>query len=83
MEDIPGCIVAPGLPGPDQGVDWLSCRPILPMVKNVSSLDCLLLVACAKNPQTVKNTKNSRFSHSCIDSRTTLTQIGTPLDLGY
>ena len=62
MEDIPGCIVGPGLPRPDQGVDWLSCSPILALVKNLSSLDWLLLVACAKGPQTLKNTKNSKFS---------------------
>ena len=60
MEDIPGCIVAPGLPRPDQGVDWLNCSPILALVRNLSSLDWLLLVACAKGPQTLKNTKNSK-----------------------
>ena len=62
MEDIPGCIVAPGLPRPDQGFDWLICSPILALVKNLSSLDWLLLVVCAKDPQSVKNTKNSKFS---------------------
>ena len=62
LEDIPGCIVAPGLPTPDQGVNWLSCSPVLALARNLSSLDCLLLVACAKGRQTLKNTKNSKFS---------------------
>ena len=61
MEDIPCCIVAPGLPSPHHGVDWLICSPILTLMKNLSSLDWLLLVACAKGPQTLKNTKNSKF----------------------
>ena len=62
MENIPGRIVTPGLPRPDQRVGWLICSPILALVKNLSSLDWLLLVACAKGPQTLKNTKNSKFS---------------------
>ena len=62
MEDIPGCIVSPGLPRPDQRVDWLICSPILALVKKFSSLDGLLLVACAKGPQTLKNIKNAKFS---------------------
>ena len=62
MEDIPGCTVAPGLPRPRQAVDWLICSPIFGLVKNFSSLDWLLLVACAKGPQALKNTKNSKFS---------------------
>ena len=62
MEDILGRIVAPGLSRPDQGADWLICSPIVALVKNLSSLDLLLLVACAKGPQTLKNTKNSKFS---------------------
>ena len=40
----------------------LSCSPILALVKNPSLLYWLLLVACAKAPQTLKNTKNSKFS---------------------
>ena len=62
MEDIPGRIVAAGLPRPDQGVNCLICSPILALVKNLSSLDLLLLVAFSKAPQTLKNTKNSKFS---------------------
>ena len=62
MDDIPGCIVAPGLPRPDQGVDWLSCSPIVALVKDLSSLDWLLLVTCAMGQQTLKNTKNFKFS---------------------
>ena len=62
MEDIPRRIVPPGLPRPDQGVDWWICSPILGLVKNSSSLDRLLLVACAKGPPTLKKTKNSKFS---------------------
>ena len=62
MKDIPVRIVAPGLARPDQGVDWLICKPILALVKNFSSLDWLLLVACAKGPQTLKNKRNSKFS---------------------
>ena len=62
MEDIPGRIVARGLPKPDQGINWLKRSPILALVKNLSSLDWLLLVACAKGPKTLKNTKNSEFS---------------------
>ena len=62
MEDIPGRSVAPGLPRLHQGVDWLSCSPILALAKNLSSLDWLLLVACAKGPQTLKNTKSPKFS---------------------
>ena len=62
MHDIPGCIVAPGLRRPDQGVNWLICSPILAFVKNLSSLDWFFLVACAKGPHTLKNIKNSKFS---------------------
>ena len=62
MEDIPGCIVAPGLLRPDQGVDSFICSPIWALVKNLSSLDWLLYVACAKGPQILKKTKNSQFS---------------------
>ena len=62
MEDIRGRIVVPRLPRPDQGVDRLICSPILALVKHLSSLDWLLLVACAKDPPTLKNTKNSKFS---------------------
>ena len=56
VEDIPGRIVAPCLPEPDQGVNWLSCSPILALVKYLSSWDWLLLGACAKGSQTLKNT---------------------------
>ena len=84
VEDIPGCIVAPGLPRPDQGVDSLICGPIWALVKNLSSLNWLLYVACAKGPQTLQENKELPvLLQSCMDSRTILTRIGTPLDLGY
>ena len=62
MEDIPGRNVAPGVPMPHHAVDWLFCSPILGLVKDLSSLDWLLLKACAKGPHTLKNTKNSKSS---------------------
>ena len=62
MEDITSCTVAPGLPRPRHPVDWLICSPILGLLKNLRSLDWLLPMACAKGPQTLKNTKNFQFS---------------------
>ena len=38
-EDIPGCNIAPGLLRARQAVDWLTCSPILGLVKDLSSLD--------------------------------------------
>ena len=72
MEDIPRCNVAPGLPKPRQAVDWLICSPILGLVKDLSSLDWLFLMACAKGPHTVKNTNNSK---SCFRAASTAEQF--------
>ena len=47
MEDIPGSNVALSLPRPLQAVDWLICSAIFGLVKDLSSLDWLLLMACA------------------------------------
>ena len=62
MQDIPGCNVAPGLSGPRQAAYWLICSRILGLMKNLSSLERLLLMACAKGQQTLRSTKNSKFS---------------------
>ena len=72
MEDIPCYTVAPGLPRPRQAVDWLICSPILGLVKNLCSLDLLFPMACAKGPQTLKNTKNYKF---CCRAASTLEQF--------
>ena len=55
MEDIPGCNVAPGLPMPRQPIKWSN----LCLGEDLSSLHWVLLMACAKDPQTLKNTKKS------------------------
>ena len=51
-----------GVPRPRQAVNWLICSPIFGLVKDLSSSDWLLLMACAKAPHTLKNTKNSKSS---------------------
>ena len=62
VEDTPGCNAAPGLPRPRQAVNWLICSPILGLMKDLISLDYLLLIACAKGRHTLKNTKNTKSS---------------------
>ena len=67
MEDIPGCIVAPGLPRPDQVVDWSGCSLILALVKSLTSLDWLLLVACAKQEEEHKELQVLLQSSSTLE----------------
>ena len=66
MEDISGCSVAQGLSRPRQAVNWLICSRILGLVKDLSSFDWVLLMACAKGPHTLKNTKNSKSSFRAV-----------------
>ena len=62
LEDIRGSNVAARLLRPLQAADWLICSAILGLMKDFSSSDRLLLMACAKGPGTLKNTKKSESS---------------------
>ena len=77
MEDIPGYNVAPGLPMPRQAIDWLICSSIFGLVEDLSSLDWLLLMACAKGPHTLKNTKNSKSPHKAASPQLDLALSST------
>ena len=44
------------------GLRLVDLQSNLGLVKNLSSLDWLFLVACAKGPQASKNTKEFKFS---------------------
>ena len=84
MEGIPGRIVAPGLSRPDQGVDWLMCSPILAFGEELELLglapSCCL---CQGSTNLEEHKELQVLLQNCITSRTILTRIGTPLDLGY